>query len=606
MSAEGVVANELYLMLEEARRVAKRSPWYIGTVTAHDAVAGTVQLDIPQASVPNVSVTSSLVPKAGTPVVVLMNGKAPLVVPLPGASVAIDGTTMESPDFVTGVSGWIIRADGSAEFNNVIVRGTLAAAVIDRLAVTDFAVASSLVGSPALPPNLTFDVNATGWSGVTNCSVARVTTPVKAGAGALAVTVTGSGAWAAGTPTGVSGVVAIPGAQYQVTYWARTAATARNVRMNVRFYDAAGALITTWHSGDQGDTTGFTDSTTYATRTSYATAPPNAAFYALRFSGTAGAASEIHYLDEIAIEIAPGYCADANYLGASFNESTNTSAGTLPNGYVGTESNGAAATSLSNSYCNFGGTKVATPGQAYSVEVDAIIGSTAVAVRAFASWYTSAGALIRTDYGPVFYTDAVLDPSPPISGEFRAPDNAGYIFAGVGSYGGITPTTGTHTIGVGTLSVYETTNIDSGYLAPEVLFSGSDVVGPGFLMPYAGRIANVSNVEQVVPGWLIADGRAVSRSRWPELFAAIGTVFGSGDGSTTFNVPDLRGRVPFGSDAQGGSLANRITGYASALGTTGGSDTIGQTLVQAGVTAAADNDTDKMPPFITVYWLIKT
>lgn len=44
-------------------------------------------------------------------------------------------------------------------------------------------------------------------------------------------------------------------------------------------------------------------------------------------------------------------------------------------------------------------------------------------------------------------------------------------------------------------------------------------------------------------GWLLCDGQAVSRTTYPELFSVIGTTYGSGDGSTTFNVPDLRGRV---------------------------------------------------------------
>jgi len=609
VSADAIVADELYRLLEEARKSAKRSPWYIGTVTSHDAVTGTVQLDIPQASVPDVQVSSSMVPKAGTPVVVLMNGKAPLVVPLPGASVAINGTTMESPDYVAGVSGWIIRADGSAEFNNVIVRGVLAAAVIDRLAATDFQIASSLVGSPAVPPNLTFDVNTTGWSGA-NCTLASVASPVHGGAGAAEITVTGSGGWTVDTPSGLSGVIAHPGAQYQVTYWQRTAVTARNVRMNVRFYDAAGTWITTWHVGDEGDNIGVTETTSYATRTSYATAPPNAARYSLHYVGGNGAPGEKHYLDEISIVIAPGYCADANYLGAAFDEAHNSSTGSLPNGYVGTETNGATSTSRGiATYATLGGTKVATPNQAYSVEVDAIMSSVPAAVRVFAAWYTSAGAFIRADYGPIFYTDSVLNPSPAISGEFDAPANAGYVFAGVGSYGGITVVSSAHTISVGTINVYETTNINSGYLAPEVMFSGSDIVPPGAVMAYAGQIANVSGsngVEQVIPGWLICDGREVLRARWPELFAAIGTFYGVGDGSTTFNLPDLRGRVIVASDGQGGALANRINTYASALGTAGGAELLGQTLVGSGVAVVADTAADNMPPFITLYYVIKT
>jgi microcystin-dependent protein len=57
----------------------------------------------------------------------------------------------------------------------------------------------------------------------------------------------------------------------------------------------------------------------------------------------------------------------------------------------------------------------------------------------------------------------------------------------------------------------------------------------------------------VVPtGWLPCDGAAVSRSTYTGLFAAITTTYGAGDGSTTFNVPDLRGRVPVGFAAAGG------------------------------------------------------
>jgi microcystin-dependent protein len=49
--------------------------------------------------------------------------------------------------------------------------------------------------------------------------------------------------------------------------------------------------------------------------------------------------------------------------------------------------------------------------------------------------------------------------------------------------------------------------------------------------------------------WLIADGSAVSRSTYSSLFAVIGTQYGAGNGTTTFNLPDLRGRVPVGQDA---------------------------------------------------------
>lgn len=61
---------------------------------------------------------------------------------------------------------------------------------------------------------------------------------------------------------------------------------------------------------------------------------------------------------------------------------------------------------------------------------------------------------------------------------------------------------------------------------------------PGDLKPTARFVASA--------GWLLCDGSAVSRTAFPALFAALGNNYGAGDGSTTFNLPDLRGRVPVG------------------------------------------------------------
>jgi len=60
-------------------------------------------------------------------------------------------------------------------------------------------------------------------------------------------------------------------------------------------------------------------------------------------------------------------------------------------------------------------------------------------------------------------------------------------------------------------------------------------------------------------GWLVCDGAAVSRTTYAALFTAIGTAHGAGDGRTTFNVPDLRGRAPIGS-GNGAGLSRRNRG----------------------------------------------
>lgn len=70
-------------------------------------------------------------------------------------------------------------------------------------------------------------------------------------------------------------------------------------------------------------------------------------------------------------------------------------------------------------------------------------------------------------------------------------------------------------------------------------------------------------------GWLLCDGSAVSRTTYADLFTAIGTAYGAGDGSTTFNLPDMRGRVPVGKgthadvdalgDNEGAAVSSRRT-----------------------------------------------
>jgi microcystin-dependent protein len=78
-------------------------------------------------------------------------------------------------------------------------------------------------------------------------------------------------------------------------------------------------------------------------------------------------------------------------------------------------------------------------------------------------------------------------------------------------------------------------------------------------------------------GFLWAAGQAVDRTTYALLFAALGTTYGTGNGSTTFNVPDLRGRVAAGRDNLNGTAASRLTsgnaGFdGTALGAGGGDE----------------------------------
>ena len=103
------------------------------------------------------------------------------------------------------------------------------------------------------------------------------------------------------------------------------------------------------------------------------------------------------------------------------------------------------------------------------------------------------------------------------------------------------------------------------------------VIPSGTLLPYAGSSAPT--------GFLLCYGQAISRSTYSDLFSAISTTYGTGDGSSTFNVPDLRGRVVAGQDDMGGSSANRLTDQTGGLngdtlGDTGGSETHTLTTAQ--------------------------
>lgn len=70
----------------------------------------------------------------------------------------------------------------------------------------------------------------------------------------------------------------------------------------------------------------------------------------------------------------------------------------------------------------------------------------------------------------------------------------------------------------------------------------------------------------VPTGWLVCNGAAVSRSTYAALFAAIGTTYGAGDGSTTFNLPDIRGYFVRGWDNGRGVDSGRV--FGSNQGTT--------------------------------------
>jgi len=90
-------------------------------------------------------------------------------------------------------------------------------------------------------------------------------------------------------------------------------------------------------------------------------------------------------------------------------------------------------------------------------------------------------------------------------------------------------------------------------VTPASLASAASLfVPPGAVLPFAMAVTP--------SGWLAANGAAVSRTTYPALFAAIGTLYGVGDGSTTFALPDLRGYFVRGSGTNSDGTASGTFG----------------------------------------------
>lgn len=159
-----------------------------------------------------------------------------------------------------------------------------------------------------------------------------------------------------------------------------------------------------------------------------------------------------------------------------------------------------------------------------------------------------AAALPLSNDGAIFASD-------PDTGFVRAGANNPAIKAGGNNIVSVTTT------GASVAGVLDATSIKQ---------NGILLMPPGLMAPFAGGSAPA--------GWLLCFGQTISRTTYAALFAAIGTSYGTGDGTTTFNLPDLRGRVPAGKDDMGGSAASRLTNATMTpdgvtLGAVGGEQT---------------------------------
>lgn len=96
--------------------------------------------------------------------------------------------------------------------------------------------------------------------------------------------------------------------------------------------------------------------------------------------------------------------------------------------------------------------------------------------------------------------------------------------------------------------------------------TGGGISGNGFV---SGDLKE-SAIAGGQPGWLVCDGSAISRGQYADLFLAIGTTYGSGDGTTTFNIPNYLGKFRLG------------TNGTYPLGTSGGATTVALTSANNG------------------------
>ena len=182
------------------------------------------------------------------------------------------------------------------------------------------------------------------------------------------------------------------------------------------------------------------------------------------------------------------------------------------------------------------------------------------------------------------------------------------------------PTAPTATTGTNTTQLATTAFVNASIAASPSTVSGAILMWPTASAP---------------SGYLLCDGTAVSRTTYATLFALFGTTFGSGDGSTTFNLPNYTNRMPYGTTigATGGSAdavvvshTHTVTdpGHLHSLGynvpvlsggagwgnTGGGSTVITQTqTATTGIsinTAGTSGTNANLPPYLGINFIIKT
>lgn len=475
------------------------------------------------------------------------------------------GKYVRSTSYVAGTSGWSIEADGTAEFADVTLRGAMLGAGVNLLtnggAETDGDGVNVVV-------NGHFDTDLTGWAAYANCTVARVTTPTQAGAGALSMTSSAAGTMHAASPTGAGGFPVVAGSLYQVKGYARAASVAgRPYGLRVSFFDSGGTLITNVEPGEQ--CASITGTTSYQLMTGYAFAPQRAAYARVyTYVGSVAAAGEVHYFDTITLaQFLPGWRNSATAQSISHPYT-----GLIPSRDTSVKQTGAASYKLAfTAYQDIGyvGTAAvaAKPNRAYKVTWSWRATTTRRGFRMRADFWSATGTFLGSKISHENSDGAY----PMRAGAWdtyswttKTPANTAYI--GFGFDFDFTGAPVTETMNFDDWSITAVPLFDGGYTYADRLVSRTDVydftgllVPVGTFLPWGGQISASDEVwalggegeggeaiAGVPAGFIPCDGRNVSRTTWWRLFSVFGTRFGAGDGSTTFAVPDFRTRAPLG------------------------------------------------------------
>lgn len=139
---------------------------------------------------------------------------------------------------------------------------------------------------------------------------------------------------------------------------------------------------------------------------------------------------------------------------------------------------------------------------------------------------------------------------------------------------------------------------------------------PEYRIGYNSGDIIIRPTNTVETGFLECNGQLVSRTTYSLLFSVIGTYWGAGDGSTTFKIPDMRGRFPLGVAASGTGSTLGDTGgvmdhaHGSPITTGSPSATVAATILAGGAASTTHTHTVTLtaqnPPFIAVKFMIKT